>query len=191
MYRLFLGKISTLSTRPLPHKLAAQAPQGSRRASWLAGRVLLAQAVSPLPEIIYAEHGKPGFSGETGLWFNLSHSGDEIALLLSDEGDVGCDIEVIRARKNWPALAESQFTPAEQAHLAAIASERQLAAFWRIWTRKEAIIKQRGGSVWQMASVNSAHCDGLYIADIQVDNLSIAVCTPTPCHLDTIIHLSH
>ena len=49
MYRLFLGKISTLSTRPLPHKLAAQAPQGSRRASWLAGRFLLAQAVSPLP----------------------------------------------------------------------------------------------------------------------------------------------
>lgn len=39
MYRLFLGKISTLSTRPLPQNLAAQAPQGSRRASWLAGRV--------------------------------------------------------------------------------------------------------------------------------------------------------
>ena len=52
MYRLFLGKISTLSTRPLPHKLAAQAPQGSRRASWLAGRVLLAQAVSPQGKLI-------------------------------------------------------------------------------------------------------------------------------------------
>ncbi|KJG34986.1 hypothetical protein UA70_15600 [Raoultella planticola] len=64
----------------------------------------MAQAVSPLPEIIYAEHGKPGFSGETGLWFNLSHSGDDIALLFSDEGEVGCDIEVIRPRPNWRRL---------------------------------------------------------------------------------------
>ena len=190
MYRLFLGKISTLSTRPLPHKLAAQAPQGSRRASWLAGRVLLAQAVSPLPEIIYAEHGKPGFSGETGLWFNLSHSGDDIALLLSDEGEVGCDIEVIRARKNWPALAESLFCPAEQAQIAAEAPERQLAAFWRIWTRKEAIIKQRGGSVWQMATVDSTRHHGGFVTDAQPDGLSIAICTPTPCSLQDLIALA-
>ena len=149
MYRLFLGKISTLSTRPLPHKLAAQAPQGSRRASWLAGRVLLAQAVSPLPEIIYAEHGKPGFSGETGLWFNLSHSGDDIALLFSDEGEVGCDIEVIRPRPNWRRLANAIFSPGEHAEVEAEHPERQLDAFWRIWTRKEAMVKQRGGSAWQ------------------------------------------
>lgn len=191
MYWLFLGKISLLSGGQLPPAVAALAPSGPRHAGWLAGRVLLSRAISPLPEIVFGAQGKPAFPAGSARWFNLSHSGDEIALLLSDEGDVGCDIEVIRARKNWPALAESQFTPAEQAHLAAIASEHQLAAFWRIWTRKEAIIKQRGGSIWQMASVNSAHCDGLYIADIQVDNLSIAVCTPTPCHLDTIIHLSH
>ena len=142
MYRLFLGKISTLSTRPLPQNLAAQAPQGSRRASWLAGRVLLAQAVSPLPEIIYAEHGKPGFSGETGLWFNLSHSGDDIALLLSDEGEVGCDIEVIRPRPNWRRLANAVFSLGEHAEVEAEHPERQLDAFWRIWTRKEAMVKQ-------------------------------------------------
>ena len=181
MYRLFLGKISTLSTRPLPHKLAAQAPQGSRRASWLAGRVLLAQALSPLPEIIYAEHGKPGFSGETGLWFNLSHSGDDIALLLSDEGEVGCDIEVIRPRDNWQTLANTVFSLGEHAEVEAEHPEQQLAAFWRIWTRKEAIVKQRGGSAWQIVSVDStALTSSLSVSQCQIDTLSLAVCTPTP-----------
>ncbi len=180
MYRLFLGKFSTLSTRPLPHKLAAQAPQGSRRASWLAGRVLLAQAVSPLPEIIYAEHGKPGFSGETGLWFNLSHSGDDIALLLSDEGEVGCDIEVIRPRPNWRRLANAVFSLGEHAEVEAEHPERQLDAFWRIWTRKEAMVKQRGGSAWQIASVDSTRGAALPVSQIQLADLSLAVCTPTP-----------
>ena len=105
MYRLFLGKVSRLSHGELPSAVIACAPRGPNRASWLAGRVLLCRAVSPVPEIIYAEHGKPAFAAGTPLWFNLSHSGDDIALLLSDEGEVGCDIEVIRARKNWPALA--------------------------------------------------------------------------------------
>ena len=50
----------------------------------------------PLPDIIYGEQGKPAFAEGHPLWFNLSHSGDDIALLMSDEGEVGCDIEVIR-----------------------------------------------------------------------------------------------
>lgn len=96
MYQVVLGKVSTLSAGQLPDALIAQAPQGVRRASWLAGRVLLSRALSPLPEMVYGEQGKPAFSAGTPLWFNLSHSGDTIALLLSDEGEVGCDIEVIR-----------------------------------------------------------------------------------------------
>ena len=190
MYRLFLGKISTLSTRPLPQNLAAQAPQGSRRASWLAGRVLLAQAVSPLPEIIYAEHGKPGFSGETGLWFNLSHSSDDIALLLSDEGEVGCDIEVIRPRPNWRRLANAVFSLGEHAEVEAEHPERQLDAFWRIWTRKEAMVKQRGGSAWQIVSIDST-APSHSVSQVQIGSLSLAVCTSTPYTLTTesIIHV--
>ncbi|CQA65888.1 holo-(acyl carrier protein) synthase 2 [Salmonella enterica subsp. enterica serovar Typhimurium str. DT104] len=89
MYQVVLGKVSTLSAGQLPDALIAQAPQGVRRASWLAGRVLLSRALSPLPEMVYGEQGKPAFSAGAPLWFNLSHSGDTIALLLSDEGEVG------------------------------------------------------------------------------------------------------
>ncbi|KYN91823.1 hypothetical protein A3219_09275 [Salmonella enterica] len=46
MYQVVLGKVSTLSAGQLPDALIAQAPQGVRRASWLAGRVLLSRALS-------------------------------------------------------------------------------------------------------------------------------------------------
>lgn len=112
MYRIVLGKVSTLSAAALPSALIEQAPQGARRARWLAGRALLSHALSPLPEIVYGEQGKPAFSPETALWFNLSHSGDDIVLLLSDEGEVGCDIEVIRPRAQWRSLANAVFSGA-------------------------------------------------------------------------------
>lgn len=157
MYRVVLGKVSTLSAGQLPDALIAQAPQGVRRASWLAGRVLLSRALSPLPEMVYGEQGKPAFSAGAPLWFNLSHSGDTIALLLSDEGEVGCDIEVIRPRDNWRSLANAVFSLGEHAEMEAERPEQQLAAFWRIWTRKEAIVKQRGGSA-RKSSAWTARC---------------------------------
>lgn len=127
MYRVVRGKISTLSAGDLSPALISQAPQGARRASWLAGRALLSRLFSPLPEIIYGEQGKPLFSGSTEWWFNLSHSGDDIALVLSDEGEVGCDLEVIRQRDNWRALANAVFSNAEHAELEQTPAEQQLA----------------------------------------------------------------
>lgn len=188
MYQLILGKISTLSALPLPPTLAEQAPDGPRRASWLAGRALLTHAAAPLAEIRYGEQGKPAFPLDSGRWFNLSHSGDDIALLLSDEGEVGCDIEVIRPREGWQRLANALFSVGEHQELEREPADRQLAAFWRIWTRKEALVKQRGGSAWQLASVDSALRGALSLSQIQYEGLSIAVCTPTPFSL-TAAHI--
>lgn len=179
MYRLLLGNISSLRTGHLPASLMQQAPDGARRDAWLAGRVLLAQECSPLPEFCYGEQGKPMFADGTPLWFNISHSGDRIALLLSDEGEVGCDIEVVRPRENWRTIANAVFSQGEHAEIEQQQPEQQLAAFWRIWTRKEAIIKQRGGSAWQIVSVDSSHTPHLNISDCQYDGVCVSVCTPT------------
>ncbi|MEH3827698.1 4'-phosphopantetheinyl transferase AcpT [Enterobacter roggenkampii] len=192
MYQFVLGKISTLCADPLASTLADSAPQGARNASWLAGRMLLARALSPhpLPDIIYGEQGKPAFAEGHPLWFNLSHSGDDIALLMSDEGEVGCDIEVIRPRNNWQALANAVFSMTEHDELEREAPEERLAAFWRIWTRKEAIIKQRGGSAWQIVSIDST-APSHSVSQVQIGSLSLAVCTSTPYTLTTesIIHV--
>ncbi|MFY9994760.1 MAG: 4'-phosphopantetheinyl transferase AcpT [Leclercia sp.] len=182
MYQFLLGKISTLSADPLASALAEQAPQGARRLPWLAGRTLLARALSPspVPDIVFGEQGKPAFVDAHPYWFNLSHSGDDIALLLSDEGEVGCDIEVVRPRDNWQALANAVFSVAEHDELERETPEDKLAAFWRIWTRKEAIVKQRGGSAWQIVSIDSTFASALSISHCQYGALSLAVCTPTP-----------
>lgn len=180
MYRVVLGSISELCAGEIPPALQSQAPTGARRNSWLAGRVLLTREVSPLPELVYGEQGKPAFPVGSPLWFNLSHSGDTIALLISDEGEVGCDIEVIRPRSNWCRLANAVFSQAEHHEIEQVPPPQQLEAFWRIWTRKEAMIKQRGGSAWQIVSVDSCHPCNLHLRHYQSAELSLAVCTPTP-----------
>ncbi|SNY71672.1 4'-phosphopantetheinyl transferase AcpT [Enterobacter sp. CC120223-11] len=185
MYRLFLGNISTLSLATLPSALAESAPEGTRRSAWLAGRALLCHAVSPLPEIQLGDQGKPGFDERHALWFNLSHSGDNIALLVSDEGEVGCDIEMLRPRPQWQQLANATFTGNEHIEIEREAEEHRLTAFWRIWTRKEAMVKQRGGSAWQIVSYDSTAPLNLHLSDLQHEGLSLAVCTPTPFTVST------
>lgn len=51
--------------------------------------------ISPLPEILRDEYGRPHFS-DFELDFNLSHDGNMTALVISDEGRVGIDIAEIR-----------------------------------------------------------------------------------------------
>lgn len=163
MYRLLRGKVSDY--------IDAQA----------AGRALLERAIFPavLPEIIRNHNGKPGFAREYPLWFNISHSGDDIVLLLSDEGEVGCDIEVIRPRKNSQRIVESIFSPGEQAQIAA--AEDKLVAFWQIWTRKEAMLKQAGSQIWRIADFDSCLPTPLFLAQLRWSkNRIVTLCTPTP-----------
>lgn len=163
MYRLLRTKISEY--------IDAQA----------AGRALLEQALSPavVPEIVRNTNGKPGFAGGYPLWFNISHSGDDIVLLLSDEGEVGCDIEVIRPRKNSQRIVESVFSPGEQAQIAA--AEDKLVAFWQIWTRKEAMLKQAGSQIWRIADFDSCMPAPLFLTQLRgLEDQIVTLCTPTP-----------
>lgn len=183
MYRVVLGKISAIHEDMLPAPLRMLAPEGGRRAPWIAGRVLLLQAfnLSTLPEIIYGENGKPAFHGDIPLWFNISHSGDDIAVLVSDQGDVGCDLEILRPRRNWLRIAQAMFSAGEQAELMSATEANQLAVFWQIWTRKEALLKFAGQSVWSMADHDSAQQNPPFTHQFMLDNASVlALCTSTP-----------
>ena len=163
MYRLLRAKISDY--------IDAQA----------AGRALLERALSPavVPEIIRNRNGKPGFTHGYPLWFNISHSGDDIVLLLSDEGEVGCDIEVIRPRKNSQRIVESVFSAGEQALMATAEDKR--VAVWQIWTRKEAMLKQAGSQIWQIAEFDSCLPAPLFLTQLRwSENRIVTLCTPTP-----------
>jgi len=83
-----------------------------------------------------SETGKPVLSG--GPCFNLSHSGDFV-VLLEDSQDIGVDVEQI-APWSQP-VAERVFTEKEQMWLLTQPTD---AAFYRLWTGKEAIMKALG-----------------------------------------------
>ena len=80
-------------------------------------------------------YGKP--VAENGPSFNLSHSGDWVALAIG-EGDVGCDIEKPKY-VSYEKMGRIVFTENE---LAKIREARdKMGEFFRLWTKKEALLK--------------------------------------------------
>lgn len=107
-------------------------------------RELLARRLACEPadvDFVYSKHGKPALASGT-LHFNLSHAHGLAALALSNDFEVGIDIE--RVRPIEEGIAQRFFSPAELAGLNALPVKDQLAGFFRCWTRKEAIVKAIG-----------------------------------------------
>lgn len=107
-------------------------------------REILARELGRAPaELVfaYSTHDKPSLV-QSPLRFNLSHSQALAALAASREREVGIDIEAVRPIED--NIAEQYFSPREVAALRALPKAEQLAAFYRCWTRKEAIVKAIG-----------------------------------------------
>lgn len=156
-YRLAFGDAARLSddaqvARWLSPELAAAAPAGGRRAVWLAGRVLLARLLGhkALGLLEIGPNGKPHHPQLPH--FNISNSATRVAVLIGDE-PVGCDIELLRPRPRILAVARHSFAPELYDWLVTLPDEEQLSAFWRLWTAHEAVVKQQGGTVWQIPSL--------------------------------------
>lgn len=160
MFETACGPIGELSQPEqvsgwLGEDLLAQMPSGKRQRAWLAGRVLLAQSIpmQPLPAFLLAPNGKPTFSHAEFPAFNISHSGDCVFVATTMRGQIGCDVELIRQRPASLEIARHYFSSREYAWLAAQPEEEVCAEFWRLWTAREAILKQKGESVWQMQHI--------------------------------------
>lgn len=92
-------------------------------------------------------HGKPHLEGDAaGREFNVSHAGDWVLIGIGrGERALGVDVERTESARDLLALAERFFTAREHAALSALpAGERRAAAFFRLWTRKEACAKACG-----------------------------------------------
>ena len=96
---------------------------------------------------VYSSKEKPALGGahaDTGLHFNISHSGDVALFACTLRRQVGVDVEQIRSQRDTAVIAARFFSPAEQEQLASIPQEERVEAFFRCWTRKEAYIKATG-----------------------------------------------
>ena len=91
------------------------------------------------PVFEYGEHGKPAIIGHPDIHFNLSHC-REAAICALSTSPVGVDIESIREYKE--SLARYTMSDAELQQIAE--AERPAVAFTRLWTMKEAVLKQSG-----------------------------------------------
>jgi 4'-phosphopantetheinyl transferase len=91
--------------------------------------------------------GKPfliGPTGATGLHFNLAHAGDFCAIAITRLGPVGIDIERVRSDLDVAALSAREFSRSEAAWLESLPESARRSAFYRLWTRKEAVLKAEG-----------------------------------------------
>ena len=94
----------------------------------------------------YGHFGKPGLSSyvDRRLRFTLSHAGDWVAYAVSEDREVGIDIEKRRDDVSWRELAPLVFSPNERAEFDVIPGPEKADCFLRGWTRKEAYVKARG-----------------------------------------------
>ena len=113
-------------------------------------RELLAAQLGTAPAALQfdaAEHGKPHLSGpqaESGLQFNLSHSGNRGLVGWTDGRHLGVDIELWRPLSDERALVRRYFSPAENDAYEALAPAGRTRGFFECWTRKEAYVKAVG-----------------------------------------------
>lgn len=127
--------------------------QAGRQHEYLLGRVLLRRL---LAERLHCRadaltfgigaHGKPTLLSHR--WqFNLSHSGEWLVIALCEEGPLGVDIEMgLRHRPILP-LAKRFYAPSEYQWLNTQPREEQHSAFYRLWSRKEAVLKAHGDGI--------------------------------------------
>ena len=93
----------------------------------------------------YNANGKPSLHGiEPALHFNLAHCDDLAVLALTRAAEVGVDVERVRPLRDADDIADRFFSRTESEGLRALAAARKSAAFFNLWTRKEAWLKATG-----------------------------------------------
>ena len=83
-------------------------------------------------------------AGAPDLRFSLSHSGAHALFAVTIGREVGVDIEVIQPDVDALALAEGVFSADICNALRLLPREARVHAFYRAWTRLEAVLKARG-----------------------------------------------
>lgn len=144
-------------------------------------RQVLAECTGVAPEALrfrYGRWGKPSLDPRHALplGFNLAHSAGIGLLAVAPLGpEVGVDIELPEPAADIEAVAERFFSAAEREALRALPRADRAAAFYRCWTRKEAVLKARGSGL-------SLRLDAF---DVTVDpRLPAAVTRFLPAHPD-------
>lgn len=112
----------------------------------LFGKLLLRSALirygfseQALSLIQFNDHQKPYIEGN--VYFNISHAGKYVACAISEGIQIGLDVEQKIPQPNMSDFRDI-FSPAEWDYLNS--AEEKTDVFYKLWTRKESIIKANG-----------------------------------------------
>ena len=123
------------------------------RHQYLVSRALVRTALSAYTgkepgswEFLLNAFGKPMLAGNSPmpLEFNLSHTPGLVTCLVALGHEVGVDTEDVTRQVDYLPLARRFFAAGEIAVLEGLPPEQQPAAFFRLWTLKEAYTKACG-----------------------------------------------
>ncbi len=132
------ASVISLLTPERQKRLARYRQEADRRRCLGAGLLLRYLLQEDAAHVRADHYGRLSLPGES-LSFNLSHSGEFVALA-ADEESVGVDVEVLAPVAD--GIAERCYTPEE---LRWLYGQRDFtAAFYRLWTGKESVMKAVG-----------------------------------------------
>ena len=126
--------------------------------------------------------GKPMLRsrGISPIHFSLASSGD-VTLIAVAACPLGVDIERILPLEDLLPIARLLFAASEVGYIAGLDGADQLPAFYRCWTRKEALVKATGEGLSAPLNTFDVRLDSDEMVDIQAGNASE---TWTLYHLD-------
>jgi 4'-phosphopantetheinyl transferase len=82
----------------------------------------------PAIKIKTGPYGKP-FLDTGSVYFNLSHTGKKLVIAISNNGNIGIDLEQYKHRKNLSGLAQKCFSDEELAFWDSLPEDKQVETF--------------------------------------------------------------
>src|SRR5256885_7262057 len=145
-----------LSSNELARVERLRTPEQSRLAArFVCVRKILGNIVDVEPQsLVFHDslNGKPRLVSPIGkngkdLNFNISHSENILALVVSFGCDVGIDIEVVKPDIDFFSVAKMNFDQQSFQLLCAVSPPQVANSFYRLWTRKETLTKMYGTGI--------------------------------------------
>lgn len=142
-------------------------------------RALLGSYLGIAPERLafaYGANGKPELADmhpDTPIQFNLADSDGLVLYAVTLGRRVGVDLERIRPIPDAAQIAKQFFTLEERTQFETCPPDQAETAFWKLWTRKEALGKATG--------------DGLVPSVRATKGWSVQELTPAPGFVSTVV----
>ncbi len=111
------------------------------------------------------EYGKPYVFNSMGVHFNVSHSGEYVACIVSDRP---CGIDIEKIDEVDLSIAQRFFAKNEHRYIVDCPKEQRMDRFYEIWTAKEAYVKLLGrGLGIGLDSFEVINRDGRYMIELE------------------------